>query len=52
MTIKVSLDLPRKASGGDWQEIIREQLTEVIPEMVYWTDEDGNEYEVPVEVVE
>lgn len=52
-TIKVAVDAPRKlASEGDFHEVIYEQLTEQMPESVYFTDVDGNEHELGVEIVE
>jgi hypothetical protein len=54
LTIKVAVDVPRKVSaeGGDWREIVMEQLTEQIPESVFYTTEDGEEFEMDCEVVE
>jgi hypothetical protein len=54
LTIKVAVNVPRKVSneGGDWREIVMEQLTEQIPESVFYTTEDGEEFEMDCEVVE
>lgn len=54
LTIKVAVDVPRKVTRdeGDWREVVMEQLTENIPESVFYTTEDGEEIEIPCEVVE
>lgn len=50
VSIKVSLDLPRKVAREDWHEVIKEQLTEQIPDTVYYETEDGEEHSISVEV--
>jgi hypothetical protein len=51
--VKVFVDAPRKLTrAADFKEVIQEQLTEVLPESVWYTDEDGEEHELSVEVVE
>lgn len=54
LTIKVAVDVPRKVTRdeGDWREIVMEQLTEGIPDTVFYTTEDGEEIEMACEVVE
>jgi hypothetical protein len=52
-SVKVSVEVSRKLSQeGDFREVIQEQLIEAIPESVYYSDEDGNEHELSVEVIE
>jgi hypothetical protein len=51
VTIKIALNIPRAVNREDWHAVIREQLEEAIPETVYYTTEDGHEYEISAEVV-
>jgi hypothetical protein len=52
-TVKVFVDAPRGLTREEaFREVIQEQLSEVMPEAVYYTTEDGEEHELSVEMVE
>ena len=52
VVIKVFVDVPRKVAREDWRAVVMEQLTEQIPESVYYTDGNDEEHEISCEVLE
>jgi hypothetical protein len=54
LNLTVSVNVPKRVIDEEpmWQDVVAEQITEAIPEEVYYNDEDGKEYEFKAEATE